>query len=237
MPMAGRGSRFAGTGFSLPKPLIDVCGQPMFSWALQSVKDLPYSKLIAIVLEEHQKQFNISQVIQKHHQGPTEIIYLPEVTDGQLRTVMAARELLDGEEDLLIIPSDSLVVSNIYQDIQNASEVCRGIISVAKMPGDHWSFAKLKNEQQVVEVAEKVRISEYASTGLYYFSQGSEFVEIAKEMLNSGEKTKGEFYVIPVYNIYLQRSRQVWASHAQELWDMGNPQALKNFKAKFCQEV
>ena len=39
MPMAGRGSRFAGVE-ALPKPLIELGGKPFFWWAVESVKRL-----------------------------------------------------------------------------------------------------------------------------------------------------------------------------------------------------
>lgn len=233
MPMAGRGSRFSSTGIDTPKPLIEVGGRPMFSWALDSVSGLSYSKLITIVLQEHQDQFNISEQIRKHSEGNVEIIALPSVTGGQLCSVLAAKSYINNDEDVLIVPSDSLVISDMAGDIASAPSNCQGIISVAKMPGEHWSFARLGKNREVLQVAEKVRISEYASTGLYYFLKGKELVQTAEEMIAKNEKTQGEYYVIPVYEKYLQKSWKVMASFASELWDMGNPEALKVFKEKF----
>ncbi|MDH3710097.1 MAG: glycosyltransferase family 2 protein [Cyclobacteriaceae bacterium] len=233
MPMAGRGSRFSQAGVDTPKPLIDVCGKPMFSWAVKSLEGVSYSRFVAVVLQEHQDQFDIEGSIKKYVPGDVSVICIPEVTAGQLCTVLAAKEEINTPEDVLIIPSDTLVVSSLARDINGASPDCKGIISVAQMPGDHWSFAKVGDQDRVTEVAEKVRISEYASTGLYYFRHGHEFVEIAEEMVRQKEKTRGEYYVIPVYNKYLDRSWEVKVSHAQELWDMGNPTALENFEEKF----
>lgn len=233
MPMAGRGSRFSASGIHTPKPLIDVCGRPMFSWAAQSLKGLKYSKFIAIVLQEHQQQFHINDSLRRHLSEQVSVVAIPEVTAGQLCTVLSAKEIINTSEDLLIVPSDTLVVSRLADDIRKAGTACKGIISVAKMPGDYWSFARVGSGDQVLEVAEKVRISDYASTGLYYFKHGREFVEIGEEMVRQEEKTKGEYYVIPVYSKYLQRGWSVKVSYASELWDMGNPKALEIFKEKF----
>jgi dTDP-glucose pyrophosphorylase len=101
---------------------------------------------------------------------------------------------------------------------------------VARQPGDHWSFARLGADGHVAEVAEKVRISEWASTGLYHFSSGSEFVEIADGMVARGERTRGEFYVIPVYGRYVERGLQVDISVADEVWDMGTPAGAAAFE-------
>ncbi|MBW7845365.1 MAG: NTP transferase domain-containing protein, partial [Bacteroidia bacterium] len=50
--MAGRGSRYANVGFTTPKPLIEIAGKPMLYHAFQSVKDVPYEKVIFIALKE-----------------------------------------------------------------------------------------------------------------------------------------------------------------------------------------
>ncbi len=127
--------------------------------------------------------------------------------------------------------SDTYVVSNLGQDIAERQPDSRGIISVTDMPGDNWSFARIDKTGQVVEVAEKVRISDYASTGLYYFTSGREFVEAADEMIRNVERTQGEYYVMSVYEKYIQRRWRVEISPATEMWDMGTPEALAQFES------
>src|SRR5690606_23431453 len=101
------------------------------------------------------------------------------------------------KEDVLIASSDTLVEGNIAHEIN--STAWDGIISVADLPGDHWSFAKTNDKGLVVDVAEKVRISNNASTGLYYFRRAIDFVEYGEKLIRDNERTRGEFYVIPVY--------------------------------------
>ena len=38
MPMGGAGSRFANSGYMLPKPLIEIEGKPFFFWATRSIE-------------------------------------------------------------------------------------------------------------------------------------------------------------------------------------------------------
>jgi len=230
IPMAGRGSRFEGAGMNVPKPLIPVAGKPMVAWALESVQGIPCSRMIFIVLEEHEKQYKLSEILPKLVEADTELILLKDVTEGQLCTVLAAKEWINIDEDLLIISSDTLVFSNIGKDIAERSPDCHGIISTALMPGERWSFARTDESGQVVEVAEKVRISDNASTGLYYFTSGLDFVAVAKDMICRGEKTGGEYFVIPVYQKYIEKKWRVDISQADEMWDMGTPEALNEFK-------
>ena len=228
MPMAGRGSRFADRGISTPKPIIDVQGQPMLSWALKSLDGLPYSKIIFIILKEHHTQHGLADWLRKFDPD-CEVIMLDDVTEGQLATVLAARQWISDDEDVLVMSCDTYVRSDLAHDILNRSTNCEGLISVADMPGDRWSFARVDDAGTVVEVAEKVRISNHASTGLYYFSNGKLLVEIGEEMIRNQEKTRGEYYVIPVYQKYIARGWQVGISEASEMWDMGTPEALQLF--------
>src|SRR5690606_27192673 len=120
-------------------------------------------------------------------------------------------------------------ISDIGRAISRRDPAVRGIISVADMPGDRWSFARTDENGRVVEVAEKVRISNQASTGLYYFASGRELLAVADEMIANGEKTRGEYYVMPVYQKYIARGRPVTVSPATAMWDMGTPEALATF--------
>lgn len=231
IPMAGRGSRFARHGITTPKPLILVAGRPMIAWAIESVRHIPASRWIFVALKEHEERYGVTTIL--HSLGdacPVEVILLDDVTEGQLCTILAAREWIDTDEDILIASADTYVVSNLARDIANRSSACRGIISVANMPGDRWSFARTDASGRVIEVAEKVRISDYASTGLYYFTNGREFLSAADEIISNQEKTQGEYYVIPVYKKYIQRSCWVGISAAEAMWDMGTPDALQAFE-------
>lgn len=230
MPMAGRGSRFAERGFEIPKPLIEVAGKPMFCWALEGLLELDFSELILVVLEEHKARFE--RQLSGSLQLPERLIKtvtVPNVTEGQLCTVLAAKSLIDSEEDVLVAASDTFIQSNLAIDILKKPVGCAGIISVINLPGEQWSFARANTDGRVLEVAEKVRISDHASNGLYYFSKGADLVAFGEEMIRKGERTRGEFYVIPVYQKMIEAGRLVTISHATEMWDLGTPEA----KAKF----
>lgn len=230
IPMAGRGARFADRGYEIPKPLIQVAGYPMIYWALKSLKQIPSSKLIFIALRTHEEVFGIKKILQRFVSAPFELLLLDDITEGQLCTVLTARQWIDADEGLLIANADTFVVSDLGCEISSLSSEVHGLISVADMPGERWSFARTDESGWVVEVAEKVRISDHASTGLYYFSSGREFLDIADTIIADQERTRGEYYVIPVYQKYIQRGLQVRLSQAQEMWDMGTPESLAFFQ-------
>jgi len=225
--MAGRGARLAG--FGAPKPLIEISGRPMVAWALDGVARVPRAKTVFVALEEHEAQYGVTATL-RSIAPDCEVVLLPDVTEGQLCTVLAARRYLDTDDDVLIASSDTLVVSNLQQALEVRSPDLAGLISVIDAPGDRWSFARTDGTDRVVEVAEKVRISNHASTGLYWFANGRDLLRRGDALVAANERTRGEFYVMPLYAKYLEAGLPVAICKATAMWDMGTPDALERFR-------
>jgi dTDP-glucose pyrophosphorylase len=229
IPLAGRGSRYTNVGYTIPKPLIEINGKPMLFHAFQSVKKVLYEKVIFIALKEHEKIYGVSSIIREQIVNDFELILLDDVTEGQLCTVLTASQFFKTNQSILIAASDSFIESNIAEDIQNSK--ADGIISVINIPGEQWSFAKINQQGRVIEVAEKSRISDYASTGLYYFKDVNLFEQLAHEMIKNKETSKGEYYIMPLYNKLIANGARIELSHSKTMWDMGTPEAKQNFEA------
>ena len=63
-----------------------------------------------------------------------------------------------------------------YEDISGD-----GHIPCFHAEGDHWSFAKLDNAGKVIEVREKVRISDNCTFRAYYFSSAKLYEDLYQE--------------------------------------------------------
>ena len=234
IPMAGRGSRYADVGYTKPKPLIEINGKPMLYHAYQSVKNVPFEKVIFIALKEHELTYGVSKIIKEQIVTDFELILLDDITEGQLCTVLTASHFFKENQAILIASSDSLIESNIAEEVKTSQ--ADGIISVINLPGEQWSFAKTDEHGKVIEVAEKTRISDYASTGIYYFNDAIRFEQHAKRLIQQKETTKGEYYIMPLYNKYIVEGAQIELSHAKAMWDMGTPEAKLKFE-KYLNET
>lgn len=231
MSMAGRGTRFSKEGYETPKPFIEINGKPMFAWALKSLSGLPVQKLIIVALAEHVAKFNLKELLKEYWQGEYIIHEIDEVTEGQLCTVLSARHILNIDDDLLILSADTLVVSDLKERIVEFKHSSSGIISIMESAeGDNWSFVKLNAEKIAVEVAEKSRISDNISTGLYYFSKVAEFLFYADKVIDSNMRVKGEFYIIPTYQMMIDDKRVIRVAQSIQMWDMGTPEAKRKFE-------
>jgi dTDP-glucose pyrophosphorylase len=228
IPLAGRGSRYTDAGYTTPKPLIEINGKPMLYHAFQSVKDVGYEKVIFIALKEHELTYGVSKLIKEQIVADFELVLLDDVTEGQLCTVLTASHFFKPNQPILIAAADSYIESNIAEEVKTSK--ADGIISVINLPGEQWSFAKTDEEGKVTEVAEKTRISNHASTGIYYFNETKRFEQHAKVLLQQKETTKGEYYIMPLYNKLITEGAQIELSHAKSMWDMGTPESKQKFE-------
>lgn len=226
--MAGRGSRYSNEGYQTPKPLIEVSGKPMIFHAWRSIKDIPCRKLIFIALREHEQHFGVRTILQNWIPVPFELILIDEVTEGQLCTILLASDFFEKNEGVLITASDTFIESQIGVELQQNQ--ADGIISVFDLPGDQWSFALPDENGRVIRVTEKERISNYASTGIYYFADARAMQSEAEQMISENERTRGEFYIMPLYNRMIQKGANIILSQANAMWDMGTPEAKRKFE-------
>jgi NDP-sugar pyrophosphorylase family protein len=231
IPMAGRGKRFAECGFKEPKPLIPVLGRPMYSWAIDGLPLDTSSRLIFVCLRDHLECSSLEADIRHRYvQYDPRIISLDQVTEGQACTVLTAREQIDTDDDLLIFNADTYCPTTLTHALASFGSAVGGVLDVFRGLGDHWSFARADTEGRVLETAEKRRISEWATTGLYYFRKGRDYVCHADSMIRAGERSNGEFYVAPVYNRLIAAGADIRINPVDRIWVLGTPDELRAFE-------
>ena len=84
VPMAGAGSRFEKAGYSFPKPLIEVKGQPMIAKVVENL-DLQ-GTYIFLVQKAHYDQYNLESLLKMIAPG-CKIVQIDGVTEGAACTL------------------------------------------------------------------------------------------------------------------------------------------------------
>jgi dTDP-glucose pyrophosphorylase len=234
MPMAGRGSRFAQIGITTPKPLIPVRGKPMYAWATDGLPLARAKRLIFICLSEHLTDLALAEDIKTRYApfNPA-IIALDHVTEGQACTVLTARQLIDNDQPLLIFNADTYCPTTLDAALARFGPRVDGVLDVFQAEGDKWSFARADVQGRVLETAEKRRIGPWATTGLYYFRRGGDFVRHATAMIEADERSNREFYVAPVYNRLIAAGGDVRINPVEQVWVLGTPEDLAHFEREY----
>ena len=229
IPMAGLGSRFSEAGFTFPKPLIEVQGQPMISTVIESLN--LQGRYIFLVQKSHYEKYHLDNLLNLIAPG-SKIIQIDGITEGAACTALKAKELINNNKPLIIANSDQFIKWNSLETISDFNDYDGGILTFKSIHPKH-SFVKLNSKGLVQEVAEKKPISSDATVGIYHWKRGEDFVKYAEKMIEKNIRTNNEFYICPVYNEAIEDGLKIKTSLVDEMWGMGTPEELTIFLNKF----
>lgn len=233
--MAGRGSRFYDAGYKVPKYEIKAHGRSLFEWSMSSLNSFlaQEHRLVFVCLEENNSAEFVRSQCEKLGLKDVHIVEIPEVTDGQASSAYISQHCWHPQSPLLIYNIDTYVKPHALRpvDIRPGSD---GWIPCYQVPGEHWSFVKLDRDGWAIDVAEKQRISNHASIGLYWFRHASRYIELYDRFFTNSENlVQGEKYIAPLYRQLLAEGGNVSVTDLSlsDVHVLGTPRELEQFLA------
>lgn len=232
IPMAGAGSRFAEAGYTKPKPFVDVAGKPMITRVLENL-DASGANFILVAQRAHIEQEK-ELVASIQSQYDAQVVEVDGLSAGTACTILAARKQIDSSVPLVVANSDQIVDFKLSAFIGDclARQLDGSMVTFFDREKDEkWSFANIDSNGRVIQVKEKVAISNYATVGIYMFTKGSDFVYGADRMIAQNERVNNEFYTCPVYNHLIAAGRNIGAYEvdAQAMHGIGTPNDLERY--------
>ena len=231
--MGGLGSRFRKAGYTVPKYMIEAKGKTLFEWSMISLdgykKDVNQYIFIAMKEEGIDMEGFIKEKCQELEIDNYHLILLDYLTDGQATTATLAEKYWNKEHALLIYNIDTYVEPG-----QMNSEELKGdgFIPCFKAEGEHWSFVRLDEQERVVEIKEKQRISDHCTLGAYYFKTCDLYKKLYDEYYSEEKNlVKGEKYVAPLYDYLLSKGGEIYISDIapERVHVLGTPEELEYF--------
>jgi len=238
IPMAGEGRRFKENGVIEPKFMIKIRNKTLFEWSMESLPTDISKKIIFVCLEEHEKRFRVSEfiknvMIEKYQKCKYELVFVKQVTRGQVETVLFTKHLIRPDNIIIIYNIDTHFISTRLKSkiLTMKNREIDGILGCFESDDENLSFIKLDNSGFVKQVKEKEKISDNASTGLYIFSNAKQFFDASENMIKNKIKIKNEFYVSEIYNMLLNNGKKFEVDIADEFIPFGTPEDIKKFEA------
>lgn len=231
IPIGGLGSRFSQDGYRLPKPLILALGKPILSWTLESIKP-QINDIIYIIYREDFKKLSFEHYFTKNFPNYNiKFTTIHEDTRGASETVLKSIDIIDKErlnQLTLVIDSDNFYTSDI---IKCAKKINNNSIFYIKDTNQIpiYSYIRTDNENKVIEIKEKEKISDNACVGAYCFKNGFILQNIITRIINKNKKQKNEFYISTLYDELIENGESVTAIELSEFQCLGTPTLLKNF--------
>ena len=231
LPIAGKAQRFIDQGYLVPKPLIIVDKKHIIDWALESIdlKNIDDYQLIFVVRLDHINDFALDEILKQKFGNDVKIVVVDHITEGAVCTCLLAEDHINNDDELLIYTPDVY-----FQDPFNPNNIEQGLdghILTFKANSPAHSYAQLDDDGYVIKTVEKEVISENAAVGVYYYKTGKLFVKYANKLIENNIRTKGEFYLCPIYNLMVQDNLKIKTSQVEKMHVLGTPAELEFFKS------
>jgi len=237
LPIAGRAQRFLDKGYTMQKPLIMSKDKHIIDWSMESINTSECNVIFAVRLE-HINNFSIDDILRKKFGDDIEIVVIDRVTDGSVSTCLLAKEHINNDLPLIIYTPD-VYFENQF-DPSSVPTDLDGFLLTFKANSPAHSYVELDEEGMAVRTAEKEVISQNAAVGVYYYKTGKMFVDYAEEMISKNIRTKGEFYICPMYNLMMRDNLKVSIQQVEKMHVLGTPAELEffveNVTARFGQK-
>jgi choline kinase len=222
LPLAGHSLRFKEAGIESPKWSLKIGNQSILTRAIQSIIKScnPHEEIVLGCLAHQINTLKVALNSELHRK--VSIVTLNQTTNGQAETVFRIIEKIeaDASERLVIWCGDSAFSSDAFSFALRDGNW----MLVSKLSGDHWSFVREINGE-VVEVTEKVRISDHASLGLYSFDSLQDFLETSPLEIRDGYR---ESFVAPLYNSLIKKRKKVemFSIDPSDYYPLGTPKEI-----------
>jgi NDP-sugar pyrophosphorylase family protein len=228
IPMAGLGSRFKLSGYTVPKPLIPIDDKPMIQHAVDTLGIK--GNYIFICQKEH----NLKPHLEAIYPG-CKVIEIDYITKGSACTVLLAKTYINNDLPLIITNCDQIM----WWDDKSFSTFVKnypydGFVVTYTESTPKNSYVKLNREGFAVEFAEKKVISSISLNGIHYWKHGKDFVYSAQNMIKTNEQYNNEFYVAPTYNTLIKDGKNIGVYHIpnEQHNAVGTPEDLIKYADK-----
>lgn len=207
IPIGGMGKRFQDEGYLVPKPLINILGEPMICNVIDNLKLEKDDKLI-IIYNSELENYNFSSIIKKKYNSVI-LIELIIQTDGAIETILNGlnnifktnNKLFDNP--CVLLDCDVIYNIDLLNKIRNSNNKNLVICFNDDNLNPIYSYVKIDNNNNITEIKEKNKISNYANCGCYCFENGNILKKNCEHIIVNNIRQKNEYYISGLIEIML----------------------------------
>jgi capsule biosynthesis phosphatase len=211
--------------YSLPKPLNYVAGKHMIEYVIESIP----SDEIYIIYNAFLAEYHFEQVIINLFKERTirfsKVDYL---TRGAVESAYVGINGFHlGDDSIVFLDNDNL------HNLHNLNAIQTSFIGYGKdYEKTNFSFIEISNGN-VVNIEEKVKISDDYCCGIYGFKSARCFNEYAQQLLELNYKTKNEFYFSQLYKLLIANNETILPVQICDTRHIGTYDEIVNSVANF----
>ena len=189
IPLGGIGKRFQKAGYNTPKALVHCHGSPLLDKALSSIGNLENTQIYIAFHKVLDNWAFSERILEKYPE--IRLLTLTRSTCGAADTLAIVAKKIEEERQnfpLISIDSDIFFKFSIQEILekQENKNCCFYFEDQQKKP--LYSYIKLNENQEVVDIAEKVKISQFANIGIYSFSSTKLYSKLFQDTVSKKQK-------------------------------------------------
>ena len=226
IPLGGVGKRFSDNGYTKPKPLIKVLGKEIIFWLLESL-NIQDSDIVYIPYNEYLDGFEFKEVVNSIYPN-IKLTSLP-TTNGPSETIKLCINHFNIKGKIVLLDGDTWYSEDILSKIRkNDNNLTTYFKSTTLEP--LFSYIKLDNNQ-IVDVKEKVKISDNANSGCYVFKSAEQVLEYIDKI-----ESKSEKFISDIIKEMLKDKIYFSSVEVKDFYVLGTPQQIIEFAKKYPTE-
>lgn len=234
IPLCGYGKRFKDAGYNTPKPLIRVINKEIIYHIIDNL-DIHIDDKIFIIYHTSLDDYDFNLIINRDYPNVV-LIPLHKRTEGAAETILLGIDYilthsLSTLKQCLLIDGDTIYHTNILKKLRHAhnnSVIC----FEDKDAKPIYSFIQVDDDNNITDIEEKEKISNFANTGAYFFIDINELRENCKYVIDNNIRFKNEYYISCVIK-YMISNAIVFNSikiNKKYYTSLGTPEELNLYK-------
>ena len=232
IPLGGRGERFYKEGFDKPKPLINILEKPMIFHVIDRLQTQSNDKIF-IIYYTKLNDYNFEQII-KDKYPHINLIPISFQTSGAIETISYGLEYIksiSSNQQCVLLDCDTFYTCDILNKIRIYEH--KNIVFYTKKFNEKpiYSYIDLDQDNRIIEIKEKIKISSNANTGCYVFESIDTLADGCKYILDNKITFNGEPYTSCVISHLVNTNNSFYGLELNEsnIFSVGTPNELKQY--------
>jgi len=227
IPLGGKGERFKNNGYNLPKPLIKIFDKEMIFYVLDNLNFKNNDKIFIIYY--NLTKYDFEYIILKKYPF-INFIKLHKQTNGASETIMIGLEQIikiTNNKKCLILDCDTFYTQDVLSMYRNINSNAV-FYTVNNEVNPIYSYIKLNDENKIVEIIEKVKISDNANTGIYCFEDINDVYFYSSKVVNNNINFKGECFTSCIIDQMIKDNKIFKGIEVDQklVFNLGTPEQL-----------